>query len=74
MKLVYFAGSSNGKKTVTFYHGDHLDHPPPIITNWSHVSMHWLKHAPVGQWFMDGDKISNYKHQWVIGVVKENGA
>ena len=69
--LVYFAGASNGKKSVSFYHGKHLKYAPPIITDWSHVASHWLQHASVGQWFMDGEKISNFKHQWVIVDVRE---
>ena len=66
-----FAGASNGKKSVTFYHDDDLKSPPPVILDWSHIADHWLSNAPTGAWIMDGERISNFKHQWVIGVVTE---
>jgi hypothetical protein len=70
-KLVLFAGASNGKKVVSFYHGDHLKYPPPVIGEWTEHAKNWLTHSPIGQWIMDGEKISNLKHQWVFVDVRE---
>jgi hypothetical protein len=69
--LVLFAGASNGKKVVSFYHGDHLNCAPPIISRWTEIAGLCLANSPIGQWIMNGEKISNYKDQWVFVVVKE---
>lgn len=72
MKYIEFAGASNSKKSVVFFHGDHLKYAPPAIVKWTDIASDWLTNTPVGLYYMDGEKISNYKDQWVIGVVYEN--
>jgi hypothetical protein len=70
-KLVLFAGASNSKKSVSLYHGDHLKKPPPTIGEWKSIAGDWLNNIPIGQWYVDGEKISNYKDQWIFVDVKD---
>jgi hypothetical protein len=69
--LVLFAGASNGKKAVSFYHGDHLKHAPPTNVAWGEVAIQWLNNSSVGKYVLAGEKISNLKHQWVFVDVRE---
>ena len=69
--FVLFAGASNGKKVVSFYHGKHLKHAPPILGEWTDHANQWLKNCPIGQYIMDGEKISNFKNQWIFVDVRE---
>jgi hypothetical protein len=71
MNLINFAGATNGKKTVSIYHGKHLNSPPPTIWSWSNFAANWLDTTPVGLWFLSGENISNDKDQWVIVQVVE---
>ena len=70
-KLVWFAGAMNGHKTLRFYHGDHLKYPPPTIGKWCDIAGKWLNNIPIGQWLIDGEKISNHRDQWVFVDVRE---
>ena len=69
--LVLFAGASNGKKVVSIYHGNHLKYAPPVLGTWSHIAGYWLQTSEIGQWFIEGEKISNLKEQWVFVDVRE---
>lgn len=70
-KLVLFAGATNTKKSISLYHGNHLKQPPPTIGEWKNVAHGWLSNIPIGQWRIDGERISNYKEQWIFVDVKD---
>ena len=70
-KLVLFAGASNSKKAISLYYGDHLKQPPPTIGEWKNIAHGWLNNIPIGQWLIDGEKISNHRDQWIFVDVKE---